>query len=268
MRLNKYVAALSTAATLAAIVSAPVLAHQAGDFMVRVGATSVSPSSDKATINAAGMTVHLGTDATAATAPAITASVADNTQLGLNLVYFYSDQIAIELLAATPFSHDINVHSGGTTLNLGTTKHLPPTLSALYYLNDPSSKWQPYVGIGINYTVFFEEKFNPMMTGDAIEVGALGGASINNLAGALGLPADTQSVGLQAKNLKLKNSWGFAAQVGLDYQLDDRWLVNASARYIDIDTTGTFTATALEVPGKVDVSIDPWVYTLSASYKF
>lgn len=263
MRLNKYLAALSSAATLAAMISAPALAHQAGDIIARAGVTHINPSNDKATIFAADSTVHLG-----GAAPAITASVEDDSQLGLNLVYFFNDKIAVELLAATPFSHDINVHSGSTTLNLGKTKHLPPTLSVLYYLNDASSKWQPYVGLGVNYTVFFEEEFNPALEGDAVQVAELNSTPISDLAGALGLPAGTQSVGLRANDLKLKNSWGLSAQAGVDYQLDDNWLVNASVRYIDIDTTGTFTATALTVPGKVDVSIDPWVYTLSVGYKF
>ncbi len=264
MSLNKYILALSTTA----ILSMPALANKPGDIIVRGGVTYVAPNSDKSTIYAAGMTVHLGENASSATEEPISTSVKNNKQLGLNLVYFYSDKIAFELLAATPFSHNINLHSGETTLNLGKTKHLPPTISMLYYLNDSKSQWQPYLGLGINYTVFFNEEFNPVLTDDTIQVGALNGQSITDLAATLGLPDGTNSVGLQAKDLKLKNSWGLAAQIGLDYQLDEKWLINASIRYIDIDTTATFKATALEVKGKVDVDIDPWVYTLSVGYKF
>ena len=250
MRLNKIIVALSAAATL---LSLPVLAHTQGDIVVRVGATNVTPSSDKSTIFAVGNnTVDLG-------AGALTASVDNDTQLGVNLVYFMTNQFAVELLAATPFSHDINVHSGDTTLSLGQTKHLPPTLSALYYFNEPSAKFQPYIGVGINYPVFFEEKFtNPALSGsDSPKITMLG-------------ETDLQGNGptLDLASLKLKNSWGLAAQIGADYQLGDKWLVNASVRFIDIDSTGTFTAAGGTVPGKVDVSIDPWVYTLSIGYKF
>lgn len=238
-------------------------ANEAGDIIARAGVTYVAPSSDQPTIYAADMTVHL-----AAGGPALEASVDNNAQLGLNLVYFFTDNLALEVLAATPFSHDINVHVGDTELNLGSTKHLPPTISALYYFADKDAKVQPYVGLGVNYTVFFDDKFNSTMSGDAVQVGALNNTAIVDLASALGLPAGTESVGLQAKDLNLKNSWGLSAQIGVDYHLEDNWLVNASARYIDIDTEATFKATALEVPGQVDVAIDPWVYTLSIGYKF
>lgn len=220
-----------------AATSTVAMANKAGDMIVRVGAVNVQPASDKATVYAAGNTVDLG-------AGALTASVESETQLGLNFVYFATDKIAVELLAATPFSHDLKVHSGDTELDLGKTKHLPPTLSALYYLNAPSDKFQPYVGLGLNYTVFFEEEFAP---------GVTGANSVGNL---------------NLTDLKLKNSWGLSAQVGFDYHIDEKWLVNASARYIDINTTGTFKAIDGSVPGKVEVDIDPMVYMLSVGYKF
>jgi len=223
-------------ASLAAT-SSFAMANKAGDMIVRVGAVNVTPASDKATIYAAGNEINLG-------AGALTASVKSETQIGLNFVYFATDKIAIELLAATPFEHDLKVHSGDTTLNLGKTKQLPPTLSALYYLNAPSDKFQPYIGVGINYTVFFEEKFDSSMQGP------------------------TSPGGLNLTDVKLKNSWGLSAQVGIDYHLSDKWLVNASARYIDIDTTARFKAIDGTVPGEVKVEIDPMVYMVSVGYKF
>ena len=248
MRLNK-VSTLIATAVLATLSAAPALANQAGDIVVRAGLTKINPSSEQSTIYALNKTVDLG-------AGAITASTEDDSQLGLNFVYFVTDNLAIELLAATPFSHDITVNTGAGAVNLGETKHLPPTLSALYYFNDAAAKFQPYIGLGINYTVFFEEKFNPALTGDSSpEIVKLGGEDFG--------PAP-----INLTNLKLKNSWGLSAQVGADYKLDDQWLVNASARYIDIDTTATFNAVNDEVTGQVDVSIDPWVYTISIGYTF
>jgi len=223
-------------ASLAAT-SSFAMANKAGDMIVRVGAVNVTPANNKATIYAAGNEVNLG-------AGALTASVKSDTQLGLNFVYFATDRVAIELLAATPFEHDLKVHSGDTTLNLGKTKQLPPTLSALYYLNEPSDKFQPYIGVGINYTVFFEEEFDSSMQGP------------------------TSPGGLNLTDVKLKNSWGLSAQVGIDYHLDDKWLVNASARYIDINTTARFKAIDGTVPGEVKVDIDPMVYMVSVGYKF
>jgi len=215
--------------------SSMAMANQAGDFIVRAGAINVVPDSGKSTVYAAGGEVDLG-------AGALTASVDNELQLGLNFVYFATDQVAIELLAATPFKHDLKLHSGDTTLDLGSVSQLPPTLSALYYFNNPSDKFQPYVGAGINYTVFFDEDFDDSMQGD--------------------------DSALNLTDLKLKNSWGLSAQIGADYHLDDKWLINASIRYIDINTTASFEAIDGTVPGKISVDVDPMVYMISVGYTF
>ena len=129
------IALLSTFSTAA-------LANQAGDILIRGGATMVSPDSGQATILLSGADSGLAL------------SVGDDTQLGLNFVYFFDSNWAIELLAATPFDHDIELHAAGVTTLLADTKQLPPTLSALYYFNTGNT-YKPYVGVGINYTVFF-----------------------------------------------------------------------------------------------------------------
>ena len=138
------------------------------------------------------------------------------------------------------------------------TKHLPPTISALYYF-DTDSNFKPYVGAGINYTFFFEDKFNPSMSGDSSPV--IQSISDGTTVTAIGAPLD-------AGDLNLENSWGLSAQVGFDYVIDKNWSVNMSARYIDIDTTARFTAVGGTVPGQVDVEIDPMVYSLQVGYKF
>jgi outer membrane protein len=240
------------AIALLSTISTAALANQAGDILVRGGLTQVNPDSQQATIYAAGnQTVNLG-------AGAITASVDDNTQLGLNFVYFYDSNWAVELLAATPFKHDIMVDTGAGEAKLGETKHLPPTLSVLYYF-DTDSAFKPYVGVGINYTVFFEDDFNPALTGpDSPSI-----ASISD-----GTTVTTVGAPLDADDLNLSNSWGLSAQIGVDYDLGDNWSINASARYIDIDTKGTFTAVGGAVPGHVNVDVDPMVYSVMIGYKF
>ena len=167
-------------------------------------------------------------------------NIGNDTQLGLNVAYFITDNINIELLAATPFKHDVNFSVAdplGTGNQLGEVTHLPPTLTANYYFNDASSAFQPYVGAGINYTFIFDEEFT--------------GAN--------------ETAGLS--DLSLDNSFGLSAQIGMDYQIDKKWHVNASVRYIDIDTEATFKVG--EASGTVnDIEIDPWVYTLSVGYTF
>ena len=81
--------------------------------------------------------------------------VDDDTSVGVTGLYMITDNIGIELLASTPFQHDISV--GGT--QIGSTEHLPPTLSAQWHFNSDGDV-HPYVGLGLNYTNFFNEDAN------------------------------------------------------------------------------------------------------------
>jgi outer membrane protein len=87
------------------------------------------------------------------------ATLDSDTQLGLTFAYMLTDHIGLELLAATPFKHTVGVKGlgGGLDGKLADIKQLPPTLSLQYYPMDASSKFQPYAGVGINYTLFFDE---------------------------------------------------------------------------------------------------------------
>ncbi len=205
------------------------LAYEPGDIVLRAGLTNVAPDEDSGNV----IVDDLGGDT------GMSVSADSNTQLGLNVVYFFTNNWAFELLAATPFEHTISLENSALGLGdgeLATMKHLPPTFSALYYPANESSSVQPYVGLGLNYTVFFDESFK----------GARSGQEFNDLS--------------------LDNSFGLSAQLGLDYILDETWSINASVRYISISTTAEFNVGASAA--SVDVDIDPWVYTVSAGYTF
>lgn len=207
-----------------AVASPAALAHKEGDIIVRAGAITVDPHEDSGE-------VHVGGAAVAGTK----ATLDSDTQLGLNFAYMVTDHVGIELLAATPFSHDVGTKGLGG-LKLGSLKHLPPTLSAVYYPMESASAFQPYVGLGINYTWFFDTE----LTSEAEDAGFTG--------------------------LDMKDSWGLAYQVGMDYMLTENIMINGQVRYIDIDTTGTTYAGQTKVD--VDVDVDPFVYMVGLGYKF
>jgi len=224
---------LLTASLLALAIATPMAhAHQAGDIIVRAGAITVDPQESSGDIWVGALDTDVaGTKAT----------LNSDTQLGLNFAYMLTNNIGIELLAATPFSHDVGVKGmpgafAGLNGKLGELKHLPPTLSVVYYPLDSSSAFQPYVGAGINYTWFFDTE----------------------------LSSEAQDKGFSG--LDMKDSWGLAAQVGMDYMLTDSIMLNAQVRYIDIDTTGTTHILGDKV--KVDVDVDPFVYMVGLGYKF
>ena len=220
---------------LAMAIAAPLAhAHQAGDIIVRAGAITVQTDE-----SSSGVQIDRG--ALAGVDLGGKASVGNDTQLGLNFAYMITDQIGVELLAATPFTHDVSVKGaalGAANGKLGTLKHLPPTLSLVYYPLDSKSAFQPYVGAGLNYTWF--------MDGDTSSSAEANGFS----------------------NLQATNSWGWAAQVGADYMLSDNLLINGQIRYIDIDTQAYVDHAGLGVRAKVDVEIKPWVYMVGLGYKF
>jgi outer membrane protein len=203
-------------------------AHEQGDWLVRGGLTTVAPDETSSNIIAGGG--DLG----------VALTIDNDSQFGINVAYFITDNINIELLAATPFKHQVNFSlpdALGTGNQLGEVTHLPPTLTANYYFNDSSAALQPYIGAGINYTFIYDESFT----------------STNSDAG--------------LTDLSLDNSFGLSAQIGLDYKIDEVWHINGSVRYIDIDTEATFNVG--EAKGSVNnIEIDPWVYTVSVGYTF
>ncbi len=222
------VSGLIAAALLSTGFASSVSAHQAGDFIFRAGAVMVTPNESSQNI----MTPDLGDLGEF--------SVSDNTQIGLNFGYMLTDNIGIELLAATPFSHDISIAGVG---KVAETKHLPPTLVAQYYFGSSDSKLRPYIGVGVNFTNFFDNEI-------------------------------TNDVDGRLSDLSMSNSWGVAGQVGIDYQINSNWLVNASVWYAQISTDANFNytfddaGTATTVPVTIETDINPWVYMVSIGYTF
>ncbi len=193
--------------TLAALMmfAGSVQAYEPGDWIVRVGAGNVAPKSDNGAI----------------------ASVDSGATLVFNGTYMFTSNLGLEVLAALPFSHDIDLAADGT--KVGETKHLPPTVSLQYHFASDSS-FSPYIGAGVNYTVFFDEK----------TVGPLDGM-----------------------DLKLDPSFGFAAQVGADIDLSDSTFLNFDVRWIGIETDADLDGVLLET-----VEIDPIVYSLTLGRRF
>lgn len=179
MKLVKSLLATAVAASTVAL-SVPAMSYEAGDMMVKAGVIHVMPKSDNLEIGAS------------------TLEVEPDTQLGLTFTYMVTPQVGVEVLAATPFKHEIQIDGD----KVGTTKHLPPTVSAQYYPMDPSSAIQPYVGAGLNMTFFFDEE----------------GAAKGDAAGPLG------------------DSFGLSVSGGLNYNIDENLMANLAVWYIDIDS--------------------------------
>lgn len=205
------------ALAVSTLLSGSVYAHEAGEFFIRAGSATVRP-----TEGADGTLGHLGGF-----------NVSNDTQLGLTFTYMATENIGVELLAATPFRHKVGTQ---LTDDIATVHHLPPTLMAQWYFGDSSSKLRPYVGVGVNYTTFFNTDVNK----NGKETGV--------------------------SDLSLKDSWGAAGQVGMDYLINRDWLINMSVWYMDIDTTADYKLGGVKQHD--DIRLDPWVFMFSAGYRF
>lgn len=220
---------LAVLVSLVVAVGAKAHAHEQGTWVVRAGLANVAPNASSSTLALDGAAIGRSS-----------ADVDDNTQVSLTVAYMLTDNLALEVLASTPFQHDISASTGVLGLgkiDAGSTKHLPPTLSVLYYPLDSASRFQPYVGGGVNYTLFFDEDVDSELEG------VLGNGSLD-----------------------LDNSWGLSAQVGFDYLINESMFVNGSVWWIDIDTDAVFQFADNRVT--TDVEIDPLVYQFTLGWRF
>ncbi|WP_440121624.1 OmpW/AlkL family protein [Tenacibaculum sp. Ill] len=134
----------------------------------------------------------------------------------LDFTYHFTENIAAELILGTA-NHDVKaVNTALGNVNLGDVWLLPPTLTLQYHFN--ISDFKPYVGAGVNYTIFYN--------------------------------ADPGAV----VDVDYENGFGYALQLGFDYDLDDTWFLNVDAKYIGLSTDVSVNAGVATVPAEVDIN--------------
>lgn len=217
-------AALLLGIAAAATIS-PNLAHAAaGDFLVRLRGIVVAPNEKSGSVLPAfpGEKVSLDN--------AVTPEV--------DFTYMATNNIGFELIAATT-KHTASGRTGttGTIGKLASTWVLPPTLTVQYHLM-PEAKVRPYVGAGLNYTMFYNDKASSALEGAVGET-----------------------------RVRLKDSFGWAAQAGIDIDLNEKMFLNFDIKYIDIDTTARLDTTAAGTQ-RVKINIDPIVVGAGVGFRF
>ena len=228
--MNSFVRPLSALALAAALVApianADVAPGQSkGDWIFRAGLSQVNPTASPGLKNPLGNGVDLTADS--------------DVSVSGTIVYMLTDHIGTELLLAWPFKHGIDAKfPGGTKQRVGYAELLPPTLNLQWYFR-PDKAFNPYVGAGVNWTIFTSSELRK---------------------GALGLP--------QNAKLETSDSFGGDVQIGADYYFSKHWLVNGDVRYIgvttDVDVKNASAAGTAKL-GKMD--INPMVYTLAVGYR-
>ncbi|KKO48371.1 membrane protein [Arsukibacterium sp. MJ3] len=223
---------MKTSLIIIPLISALAAAPAVADFAINVGAISVAPNDSSSSLNVIEQVAGLTSGSTAV-------AVNSNTQLGLTMDYRFQSNWAIQLIAATPFSHEMTVQGSAIDgLKVGKTKHLPPTLLAQYHFMPANQTFDPFVGVGLNYTLFFDEQVDNELT-TALQ--------------ALGVTSANDSV-----TLKAKNSIGLALQAGVNIKFSDNLGLHLMLSKMDIDTTGRVQVNGNTVQS-VDINIDPYV---------
>ncbi len=216
------------ASVIAASLACPLVASaeegEVGPWLVRARAINIDPNSSSAAGGVAGL-------------PADAISVQNRWAPEVDVSYFFTKNIALELIATYPQSQPVSLdvpglYSGG----IGTVKHLPPTLTLQYHLD--LGRFKPYVGAGVNFTWFTESNL-------VVPFVVPGG-----------LPLSVSST-----------SWGPALQIGLDYKLTENWYLNADFKYIWIDTQVTSNNPGPKLVNS-KLTIDPCVYGIGVGYRF
>jgi outer membrane protein len=217
----------------------PMFAHaEAGDWVVRLRAAHISPNED----SKLGKLVNQNVANVMSSGAEL--KVDSNTIPEIDISYYFTKNIAAELILATGSKHDVKIiKDSQTTITnqlLGSVDVLPPTLTAQWHFM-PDQTFDPYVGAGVNATFMLDRNLN-------IRQGTLAGGS----------------------NTKIKidrNSFGPALQAGFDINLKDGWLINADVKYIWMDTD-----VKLKFNGdwkKIDsLDINPWVVGIGIGKKF
>lgn len=169
---------------VAAVLAALVLvsgsaAAQESPWLVRVRAVHLDPADKSDPVGGTGASDRI--------------SVSSKTIPELDVSYFFTKNIAAELVLTYPQKHDVALDGA----NIGSVKHLPPTLLAQYHFL-PDAAFRPYVGAGVNYTTFSGNKL---------------------LNGAASLEHD---------------SIGLALQAGADVAIDKHWSFNIDVKKVQI----------------------------------
>jgi len=203
------------ALTAAAVATAPAQAQEKGDVLMRVRAIMVSPNERSGGVQPLFPGARVG--------------VTDSYAPELDFTYMLTDHLGTELILGTT-KHDVQGRAALAGIGrLAGTWVLPPTLTLQYHFADPHAKVRPYVGAGMNYTIFYSSKAS----------GALDAAI-----------GDTK--------VHLNDSFGYALQAGVDVHLTRRVFANLDVKYIDIDTTARLRTRG--AVNRVRVNVDPLVF--------
>ena len=222
----------------AAMLLAPCSAVMAQQYFVRVGGAHISPHSPASDV--AGPMLPpppsgIGLEVQSASTLYFTVARSINDNLEVEFAAGYPPTHASTAKLSPALPAHVLAYQGQV---LARVRQIAPTVFLNYKFGEPTSRWRPSVGLGINYTNF--DKRTSTAAGNALNGGPT--------------------------HISMSDSWGLAAQVGLSYRIDERWSIQGALMTARVKSR--LTATTAGVPRTMDIRFRPAVFTLTAGYAF
>ena len=183
--------------------AAAAQAQTAGTWMVRGGATTITPNVNSGDLSAPSLA---GTKA----------SINSSTKVSGGITYMLDNNISIDVPLSVPFQHDIS--GDGAVAGAGKiadVKALPATVLAQWRFMEPSSAFRPYIGAGITYAAFYGARSTSTLT-------AITGGSPSN-----------------PTTLSIDSKWAATVQLGGSLAINSNWFVDANYTYTPLSTRTT-----------------------------
>lgn len=179
-------------------------------------------------------------------------TVNDADTFGLAYTHFFTDNFALTVDAGVP--PKFNLYGEGALEGLGklgSAKQWSPAVIGKWYFGQAEDKWRPFVGLGVTHVWYSSVELTPGLQ-NLVTVPFAG-------------PGGSASA-------HLSSSWAPVANVGIAYNLDEKWSIGFSLSYIPLDTdaeiVGRNAAGTVVSRHKTNLTIDPYVTFLSVGYKF
>lgn len=167
--------------------------------------------------------------------PGSNLSTSDTIVPELDITYFFTKNIAAELILGTT-RNEVTGAGSIDGVPVGKAWLLPPTLTLQYHFTELGA-FKPYIGAGVNYTIFYNQTASNTTVG-----------------------------GLTVTDSHLHNSFGAALQIGFDYMIDRHWGLNVDVKKLYLRPEWDGTINGAPFTGKVN--LDPWLIGAGVVYKF